>query len=134
MISFLEYIPGTNDLLGANLIRTSITINTLLKALTTEPFLGFNLCISLLDADCPTPTDEPDPLPALLPILMTLHDLLHQCRFPAFRTFYNSEELEPPRENYTIECIDFKGAIREVAARVIKATFTRIGLETSVIC
>lgn len=33
------------------------------------------------------------------------------------------------RENYTIECIGFEDAIREVAARAVKATFTRIGLE-----
>lgn len=33
------------------------------------------------------------------------------------------------RENYTIECIGFEDAIRGVAARAVKATFTRIGLE-----
>jgi len=107
-----------------------VVINILLKALTAEPFPDFNLCISLLDDRLPNAnTDEPDPLPTLLPILTNLHDLLHQCRFPAFWTFYRSEELESLRENYTIECIGFEDAIREVAARAVKATFTRIGLE-----
>lgn len=107
-----------------------MVINILLKALTAEPFPDFNLCISLLDDRLPSAnTDEPDPLPTLLPILMNLYDLLHQCRFPAFWTFYKSEELESLRENYTIECIGFEDAIRSVAARAVKATFTRIELE-----
>lgn len=107
-----------------------MVVNILLKALTAEPFPDFNLCISLLDDRPPnTNTDEPDPLPTLLPILTKLYDLLHQCRFPAFWTCYKSEELESLRENYTVECIGFEDAIREVAARAVKATFTRIGLE-----
>lgn len=107
-----------------------MVVNILLKALTAEPFPDFNLCTSLLDDRLPNAnTDEPDPLPTLLPILTNLYDLLHQCRFPAFWTFYKSEELESLRENYTIECIGFEDAIREVAARAVKATFTRIGLD-----
>ncbi|KAI9572807.1 ARM repeat-containing protein [Boletus coccyginus] len=114
-----------------DLNNPDVVINILLKALTAEPFPDFNLCISLLDDRLlpNTNTDEPDPLPTLLPILTNLHDLLHQCRFPTFWTFYRSEELESLRENYTIECIGFEDAIREVAARAVKATFTRIGLE-----
>ncbi|KAG8219952.1 ARM repeat-containing protein [Butyriboletus roseoflavus] len=113
-----------------DLYNPDVVINILLKALTAEPFPDFNLCISLLDDRLPNAnTDEPDPLPTLLPILMNIYDLLHQCRFPAFWTFYRSEKLESLRENYTIECIGFEDAIREVAARAVKATFTRIGLE-----
>jgi len=113
-----------------DLFNPDVVVNILLKALTAEPFPDFNLCISLLD-DRPPPvnTDEPDPLPTLLPMLTNLYDLLHQCRFPAFWTFYKSEQLESLRENYTIECVGFEDAIREVAARAVKATFTRIGLE-----
>lgn len=105
-------------------------MNILLKALTAEPFPDFNLCISLLD-DRPVNSnpDEPDPLPVLLPLLTNLYNLLHQCRFPAFWTFYHSDDLESLRENYIIECVGFEDAVREVAARAVKATFTRIGLE-----
>ncbi|KAF9229486.1 ARM repeat-containing protein [Gyrodon lividus] len=113
-----------------DLFNPDVVVNILLKALTAEPFPDFNLCISLLDDRPPNVnTDEPDPLPILLPILTNLYDFLHQCRFPAFWTFYKSEQLESLRENYTIECVGFEDAIREVAARAVKATFTRIGLE-----
>ncbi|KAH0838449.1 ARM repeat-containing protein [Lanmaoa asiatica] len=112
-----------------DLYNPDVVVNILLKALTAEPFPDFNLCISLLDDRLPNAnSDEPDPLPTLLPILTNLYDHLHQCRFPAFWRFYRSEELESLRENYTVECIGFEDAIREVAARAIKATFTRIGL------
>ncbi|KAH7883748.1 ARM repeat-containing protein [Phlebopus sp. FC_14] len=112
-----------------DLFNPDVVVNILLKALTAEPFPDFNLCISLLD-DRPVNanTDEPDPLPVLLPILTNLYTLLHQCRFPAFWKIYRSQELESLRENYTIECTGFEDAIREVAARAVKATFTRIGL------
>lgn len=105
-------------------------MNILLKALTAEPFPDFNLCISLLD-DRPVNLnlDEPDPLPVLLPLLTKLYNLLHQCRFPAFWTFYRSDDLESLRENYIVECVGFEDAVREVAARAVKATFTRINLE-----
>ncbi|KAG9314518.1 ARM repeat-containing protein [Chiua virens] len=113
-----------------DLYNADVVVNILLKALTAEPFPDFNLCISLLDDRPPNAsTDEPDLLPTLLPVLTNLYDLLHQCRFPAFWTFYKSDELEALRENYTIECIGFEDAIREVAARAVRATFTRIGLE-----
>ncbi|KIK81922.1 hypothetical protein PAXRUDRAFT_832538 [Paxillus rubicundulus Ve08.2h10] len=113
-----------------DLFNPDVVVNILLKALTAEPFPDFNLCMSLLDDRPPTSsTDEPDPLPTLLPMLTNLYDLLHQCRFPAFWAFYKSEQLESLRENYTIECVGFEDAIREVAARAVKATFTRIGLE-----
>ncbi|KIJ68262.1 hypothetical protein HYDPIDRAFT_179442 [Hydnomerulius pinastri MD-312] len=113
-----------------DLFNPDAVVNILLKALTAEPFPDFNLCVSLLD-DRPASinTDEPDPLPVLLPILTNLYNLLHQCRFPAFWTFYKSEEVESLRQDYTIECVGFEDAIREVAARAVKATFTRIGLE-----
>lgn len=107
-----------------------MVINILLKALTAEPFPDFNLCISLLDDRPVNATlDEPDPLPTLLPLLTNLYNLLHQCRFSAFWTLYRSDELEVVRENYTVECAGFEDAIREVAARSVKATFTRIGSE-----
>ncbi|KAF9240947.1 ARM repeat-containing protein [Melanogaster broomeanus] len=89
-----------------DLFNPDVVVNILLKALTAEPFPDFNLCISLLDDRSPP-----------------------NCRFPTFWTFYKSEELESLRENYTIECVGFEDAIREVAARAVKATFTRIGLE-----
>ncbi|KIM67152.1 hypothetical protein SCLCIDRAFT_1210640 [Scleroderma citrinum Foug A] len=113
-----------------DLFNPDVVVNILLKALTAEPFPDFNLCISLLD-DRPVNSnpDEPDPLPVLLPLLTNLYNLLHQCRFPAFWTFYHSDDLESLRENYIIECVGFEDAVREVAARAVKATFTRIGLE-----
>ncbi|KAG6330254.1 hypothetical protein ID866_8837 [Astraeus odoratus] len=113
-----------------DLYNADVVVNILLKALTAEPFPDFNLCISLLD-DRPVNLnpDEPDPLPVLLPILTNLYNLLHQCRFTAFWTFYHSDELESLRENYIVECVGFEDAIREVAARAVKATFTRIGLD-----
>lgn len=103
-------------------------VNILLKALTASPSPDFNLCISLLDARAPNASlDEPDPLPSLLPGLQTLHALLQQCRFPKFWETYRSEELEPLRENYTVECVGFEDAIRRVALRAVTAAFTKIG-------
>lgn len=110
-----------------DLFNPDVVINILLKALTAEPFPDFNLCISLLD-DRPIggTVDEPDPLHTLLPLLTNLYNLLHQCRFSAFWALYRSDELEIVRENYTFECVGFENSIREVAARSVKATFSRI--------
>jgi len=91
----------------------------------------FNLCISLLD-ERPTANaslDEPDPLPALLPVLQELHHLLFRCRFPSFWETYRSADLESLRDNYTVELVGFEDAVREVAIRAVKATFTRIGVD-----
>jgi len=105
-------------------------INILIKALTASPFPDFNLCISLLDERFPsTNLDEPDPLPSLLPVLTDLHALLQQCKFPSFWTTYHSDNLEVLRDNYTVECVGFEDAIREVVVRAVKAAFTRIGSE-----
>ncbi|KAI6162308.1 ARM repeat-containing protein [Pisolithus thermaeus] len=115
---------------NSDLYNPDVVVNILLKALTAEPFPDFNLCTSLLDDRLVNVNpDEPDPLPVLLPILTNLYNLLHQCRFPAFWTFYHSDELESLRENYIVECVGFEEAVREVAARAVKATFTRIGLD-----
>ena len=62
----------------------------------------------------------------MLPILKGLHNLLYRCRFPAFWEVYRSEELETLRENYTVECIGFENAVRQVVIRAVKTTFTQI--------
>lgn len=112
------------------LYNADVVINILIKALTACPLPDFNLCISLLeDRPINVNTDEPDPLPSLLPTLRGLHTLLYRCRFPAFWSAYYSEELETLRENYTVECVGFENAIREVAIRAVKATFTQISME-----
>ncbi|KAF7339721.1 Eukaryotic translation initiation factor 3 subunit K [Mycena sanguinolenta] len=90
----------------------------------------FNLCISLLDErSINANLDEPDPLPSLLPTLKHLADLLYRCRFPAFWEVYQSDELEGLRDNYTVECVGFEDAVREVVIRAVKATFTRISAD-----
>ena len=106
-------------------------INILIKALTSAPFPDFSLCISLLDerAAPPPSSEEPDPLPQLLPLLTQLHALLQQCRFPAFWALYRSDAVESLRDNYTVECVGFEDAVREVAVRAVKAAFTSIGSE-----
>lgn len=71
--------------------------------------------------------DEPDPLPSLLPVLTTLYNLLQQCRFPAFWATYRSEEAEALRDNYTVECVGFENAVRDIVIRAVKAAFKRIG-------
>ncbi|KAH7924857.1 ARM repeat-containing protein [Leucogyrophana mollusca] len=110
-----------------DLFNPDVVINILLKALTSTPFPDFNLCVSLLDERLVNPNlDEPDPLPTILPLLTNLHHFLQQCRFPAFWAFYHSDDLESLRENYTVECVGFEDAIREVVAQAVKATFTRI--------
>ncbi|RPD82639.1 initiation factor 3 [Lentinus tigrinus ALCF2SS1-7] len=114
-----------------DLYNPDVVINILIKALTSSPFPDFNLCISLLDErTAPAPSaDEPDPLPQLLPLLTQLHALLHQCRFPAFWALYRSDNVEQLRDNYTVECVGFEDAVREVAVRAVKAAFTSIGSE-----
>lgn len=90
----------------------------------------FNLCISLLDDRLINiPLDEPDPLLSVLPALKVLHNLLHRCRFPSFWQTYRSDELEFLRDNYTVEISGFENAIRAVAIRAVRATFTRISAE-----
>lgn len=70
--------------------------------------------------------EEPDPLPALLPLLKSLQNLLYRCRFPAFWESFGSDDYENLRDNYTVEVAGFENAIRQVAIRAVKATFTNI--------
>ncbi|KAJ7666413.1 armadillo-type protein [Mycena rosella] len=113
-----------------DLYNPDVVINILIKALTASPLPDFNLCISLLDErPISANLDEPDPLPSLLPTLKHLNDLLYRCRFPAFWEAYQSDELENLRDNYTVECAGFEDAVREVAIRAVKATFTRISAD-----
>lgn len=109
------------------LYNPGVVINILIKALTAAPSPDFNLCVSLLDErPINAPLDEPDPLPILLPVLRSLHDLLFRCRFPTFWDIYRSDELEILRDNYTVEVVGFANAVRGVVIRAVKATFTRI--------
>jgi translation initiation factor 3 subunit K len=111
-----------------DLYNPDVIINILLKALTQTQYADFNLCLALLDDRPPTAQlDEPDPLPLLLPHLISLHALLEQCRFPAFWTSYKSEEMNTLRENYTVEVAGFEDAVRDTVIRSVKATFTSIG-------
>ena len=113
-----------------DLHNPDVVINILIKALTALPFPDFNLCISLLDErPVASNPDEPDPLPSLLPVLQSLHNLLQQCRFPAFWALYRSEKAESLRDNYTIEVAGFENAVREVVVRAVKAAFQRISSE-----
>ncbi|PPQ75036.1 hypothetical protein CVT24_010287 [Panaeolus cyanescens] len=113
-----------------DLYNPDVVINILLKALTSSPSPDFNLCISLLDErPANTQLDEPDPIPSVLPLLKTLHNLLYRCRFPAFWSTYRSEEFESLRDNYTVEVAGFENAVRAVAVRAVRATFTRISSE-----
>ncbi|KAJ6509238.1 armadillo-type protein [Mycena vitilis] len=113
-----------------DLYNPDVVINILIKALTASPLPDFNLCISLLDErPINANLDEPDPLPTLLPTLKLLNDLLYRCRFPAFWEVYQSDELDSLRDNYTVECVGFEDAVREVAIRAVKATFTRISAD-----
>ncbi|KAH9486762.1 Eukaryotic translation initiation factor 3 subunit K [Psilocybe cubensis] len=112
------------------LYNPDVVINILIKALTASPLPDFNLCISLLDErPLNAQLDEPDPLPTVLPILKGLHSLLFRCRFPAFWEIYQSAELENLRDNYTVEVAGFEDAVRAVAIRAVRATFTRISSE-----
>lgn len=113
-----------------HLYNPDVVVNILTKALTATPLPDFNLCISLIDERPINATlDEPDPLPPLLPALKNLHNLLYRCRFPAFWQYYRSTELENLRDNYTVECVGFENAIRDVAIHAVRATFTRISSE-----
>ncbi|PPQ71751.1 hypothetical protein CVT26_007592 [Gymnopilus dilepis] len=113
-----------------DLYNPDVVINILIKALTAAPLPDFNLCISLLDErPINAQLDEPDPLPTVLPVLKELHNLLLRCRFPAFWEAYHSSRLENLRDNYTVEVAGFENAIRAVAIRAVRATFTRIGSE-----
>jgi len=113
-----------------DLYNPDVTINILLKALTSSPLADFNLCVSLLDERPINATlDEPDPLPTILPTLKGLYNLLYRCRFPAFWEIYRSKELENLRDNYTIEIVGFENAVRAVAIRAVRTTFTRISSE-----
>ena len=113
-----------------DLYNPDVVINILIKALTASPFPDFNLCVSLLDERVPSVNqDEPDPLPSLLPVLISLHTLLQQCKFPKFWEDFHSDELDNLRDNYTVECVGFEDAIREVVVRAVKGTFSRIGTE-----
>ncbi|KAF8912835.1 armadillo-type protein [Gymnopilus junonius] len=113
-----------------DLYNPDVVINILIKALTAAPLPDFNLCISLLDErSINAQLDEPDPLPTVLPILKGLHNLLFRCRFPAFWEIYQSSQLENLRDNYTVEVAGFENAIRAVAIRAVRATFTRISSE-----
>ncbi|EGO01317.1 hypothetical protein SERLA73DRAFT_167421 [Serpula lacrymans var. lacrymans S7.3] len=111
-----------------DLYNPDVVVNILLKALTAAPLPDFSHCLSLFDERPPAPKSE-DPLPDLIPSLSTMHTLLIQCRFPAFWTLYHSEQLEPLRENYTIEYVGFEDAIREVVVRAVKTSFTKISSE-----
>lgn len=113
-----------------DLYNPDVVINILIKALTSTPFPDFHLCISLLE-DRPSTAhlDEPDPLPKLLPQIQELYILLQQCRFPAFWKLYLSDDYSNFRENYTVECVGFEDAVRQVVTKVVKAAFTRIGSE-----
>ena len=111
-----------------DLYNPDVVINILIKALTSSPFPDFNLCLSLLDErPVNQNADEPDPLPSLLPILTTLYNLLQQCRFPAFWATYRSDDAEVLRDNYTVECVGFENAVRDIVIRAVKAAFKRIG-------
>ncbi|KAI8995551.1 initiation factor 3 [Trametes punicea] len=126
-----------------DLYNPDVVINILIKALTSAPFPDFSLCISLLDerpsslttttttssSSSSTNPDEPDPLPQLLPVLTQLHALLQQCRFPRFWALYRSDAVDALRDNYTVECVGFEDAVRDVAVRAVRAAFTSIGSE-----
>ena len=130
LLSLIYFFSSSYQFNGATLYNPDVIINILVKALTNVPYPDFNLAVALLDArSSPASLDEPDPLPTLLPNLVTLHNLLQQCRFPAFWALYRSEELESLRDNYTVEVVGFEDSIRQVVIRIVKATFQRIGSE-----
>ncbi|KAG8964533.1 hypothetical protein FRC03_001699 [Tulasnella sp. 419] len=111
-----------------DLWNPDVVINILIKALTAIPAPDFNLCLALLgERSTVNQTDEPDPVPEILPQLTLLSSLLLSCRFPSFWEFYYSRELAQLRENYTIECVGFDDSVRDVVIRAVKGAFTRIG-------
>jgi len=122
-LAILKLYQFNNDLYNSDVV-----INILLKALTAAPGPDFNLCLALIGDRSPNQTtDEPDPLLSLLPELTKLSELLMTCRFPQFWAMYRSEELAPLRDNYTVECVGFEDAVREVAIKAVRQTFKRIG-------
>jgi len=42
---------------------------------------------------------------------------------------YRSEELETLRDNYTVECIGFENAVRQVVICAVKTAFTQINMK-----
>jgi len=114
-----------------DLYNGDVVVNILIKALASTPMPDFNLCVALLSEQRHFPiaasTEEPDPLPQLLPQLITLSSLLEQCRFPDFWRLYHSEEYDTLRDNYTVECKGFEQSVREVAVRAVRTTFLSIG-------
>lgn len=128
--AFFQLWPINRYQFNPDLYNPDVVINILIKALTSSPQPDFNLCISLLDERLPnTQLDEPDPIPSVLPLLKTLHNLLYRCRFPAFWSTYRSGEFELLRDNYTVEVAGFENAVRTVVIRAVRATFTRISSE-----
>lgn len=125
----LVLIRGNRYQFNPALYNPDVVINVLIKSLTAVPFPDFNLCIALLERPAAANLDEPDPLPELLPTLTNLHDLLLQCRFPAFWELYKSKELQNLRENYTVECSGFENSIRNVVVKSVKGTFKKINVE-----
>jgi len=94
----------------------------------------FNLSLALLSEmrhyeSATAHTKDPDPLPSLLPHLIALSSLLEQCRFREFWMLYQSTDLQPLRENYTVECKGFDANVRDVVVRTVKATFAKISEE-----
>jgi translation initiation factor 3 subunit K len=94
----------------------------------------FNLSLALLSEmrhyeSASAHVKDPDPLPTLLPHLIALSSLLEQCRFREFWTLYKSSDLEPLRENYTVECKGFDSNVRDVVVRTVKSTFAKISEE-----
>jgi translation initiation factor 3 subunit K len=110
------------------LYNADVVVHILLKALTATPLPDFNLCVALLGQRNGQllPDGEPDPLIQLLPQLTELSNLLLNCRFPTFWTTFRSDDLSSLRENFTVECIGFEDAMREVAVRAVKAAFRKI--------
>jgi len=114
-----------------DLYNGDIVVNILVKALTATPMPDFNLSLALLSEmrhyeTANAHAKDPDPLPSLLPHLVALASLLEQCRFQEFWALYYSADLEPLRENYTVECKGFDSNVREVVIRTVKATFAKI--------
>jgi len=117
-----------------DLYNGDIVVNILVKALTAAPMPDFNLSLALLSEmrhyeSASAHAKEPDPLPSLLPHLIALASLLEQCRFKEFWALYDSPDLEPLRENYTVECKDFDSNVRDVVVRTVRATFAKISEE-----
>ncbi|KAG8904592.1 hypothetical protein FRB99_001511 [Tulasnella sp. 403] len=115
-------------LFNHDLYNGDIIVHILVKALTATPAPDFNLCLALLgERSGADQTEEPDPVPVLLPQLQFLYTLLRTCRFPYFWEVYQSDDLAHLRKNYISECAGFQDSIREVVVKCVKGAFTRIG-------